>query len=135
MGKLNNARTINPQDFSEDFQSDAEKLSYILTPFMQEVVDMSNKNIDFENLNQNFLSIAIEVDTNGKPAQVNKINVGKVNPLGIQVIKATNITNAANLSNQAPFVYFTPNGTNLVTIDKIVGLIPFNKYQLNIIIY
>lgn len=135
MAKLNNVRRINPQDFSVDNQQDIERLGYILNSFMQEVVDMSNKNVDFENLNQNFISFQIEVDSSGKPIGTNKINVNKVNPQGIQVVRAINTTNAALLSDTPPFIYYTPNGTNLVTIDKIVGLLPNNKYQLSIVVY
>lgn len=135
MAKLNNVRRINPQDFSVDNQQDIERLGYILNSFMQEVVDMANKNVDFENLNQNFISFQIEVDSNGKPIGTSKINVNKVNPQGIQVVRAINTTNAALLSDTPPFIYYTPNGTNLVTVDKIVGLLPNNKYQLSIVVY
>lgn len=135
MAKLNNVRRINPQDFSEDNQQDIERLGYILNSFMQEVVDMANKNVDFENLNQNFISFPIEVDSNGKPIGTDKINVNKTNPQGIQVVRLINTTNAALLPDVPPFIFFTPNGTNLVTIDKIVGLSANNKYQLSIVVY
>jgi len=135
MAKLNNVRRINPQDFSEDNQDDIQRLGYILNSFMQEVVDMSNNNVDFENLNQNFISFPIEVDSNGKPIGTDKINVNKTNPQGIQVVRLINTTNAALLPDVPPFIFFTPNGTNLVTIDKIVGLSANNKYQLSIVVY
>lgn len=135
MAKLNNVRRINPQDFSEDNQADIQRLGYILNSFMQEVVDMSNNNVDFENLNQNFISFPIEVDSNGKPIGTDKINVNKTNPQGIQVVRLINTTNAALLPDVPPFIFFTPNGTNLVTIDKIVGLSANNKYQLSIVVY
>lgn len=135
MAKLNNVRRINPQDFSVDNQQDIERLGYILNSFMQEVVDMANKNVDFENLNQNFISFPIEVDSNGKPIGTDKINVNKTNPQGIQVVRLINTTNAALLPDVPPFIFFTPNGTNLVTIDKIVGLSANNKYQLSIVVY
>jgi len=135
MARLNNVRRINSQDFDPELQETIEKLGYILNSFMQEVVDMSNKNINFDNLDQNLITLNIEVDTLGKPIGVNKINVGKSNPKGILVIRAINTSNAANISNDTPFIYFTPNGTNLVTIDKIVGLIPNNTYNLTIVIF
>lgn len=136
MSILNNPRDINPQDFPEETQQTVEKLAYIINPFMQEVVNLSNKNIGFENLSFNLISISIEVDSSGKPLQVNKMNVGNMtNPKGTIIIDAINLTNAANISNQAPFLYFTSTGTNFVTINKIVGLIPNNKYQLNIIVF
>jgi len=135
MKKLNNVRRINSQDFDPEMQDTIEKLSYILNSFMQEVVDLSNKNIDFENLNQNLVTINIEVDSLGKPIGVNRINVGKNNPKGMLVIRAINTSNNANISSEAPFIYFSPNGTNLVVIDKIVGLIPNNTYNLTIVIF
>ena len=135
MPRLNNVRRINPQDFSEENQSDIQRLGYILNSFMQEVVDMANGNVDFENLNQNFISFSIEVDSNGKPIGTDKINVNKINPQGIQVVRLINTTNAALSPDVPPFIFFTPNGTNLVTIDKIVGLSANNKYQLGIVVY
>ena len=135
MAKLSNVRTINPQDFPEETQETVQKLAYIINSFMQEVVNMSNKNTDFENLNQNFITLTLEVDANGKAVGVNKINVQKANPVGIQVIRAINTTNVSLSSDVAPFIYWTPTGGNLVTIDKVVGLLPNNKYQLSIVVY
>ena len=134
MPRLNNVRRINPQDFSEDNQADIQRLGYILNSFMQEVVDTLNGNVDYDNLSQNLVTFDIEVDSNGKPIGTDKINVNKVNPQGILVVRVINKSNISLLPDVSPFIFYTPNGTNLITIDKIIGLSPNNKYQLSIVI-
>ena len=56
MAKLNNVQRIRPEDFPEEYSTVViEQLGAILNQFMQQVVNLSDNNIDFDNLDQNII--------------------------------------------------------------------------------
>lgn len=135
MARISEFRRLNPQDVDPDDQSVVETLGYTLNPFMQEVADAINGNLDFDNLNFEILTFDISVDSEGKPIQTNKIAVNKTNPLGIDVIRIINKQNPTNLSDSSPFIHFTPLGNGFVRMDKIIGIQPNDKHLIRIVVY
>ena len=132
---LNNVTEIRPDDFDKDSRKMASQLAAILNPFMQEVKELSDGRIDFENRVESFRQIEVTVDANGVPVLNKKIQTGNSNLRGFQVIAAFNQTNAAVNVDSQPFIDFTPVGGGLANINKITGLVPNNKYLINIIVY
>lgn len=133
--KLNNASQLKSEDYDDEYQGLIDQLSEVINPFMQEVVELSDERIDFENRVEEIKTIEFTVDSSGKPILNDKLNTGKTGIRGFSVIRAFNLTNSSNYPTSHPFINYTPLGGALVRIDNITGLVANNKYQLTIIIY
>ena len=72
----------------------AGQLGSVLNPFMQQVVEIMDSRVDFENRVENYREIEMTVDANGVPVLNDKIKTGKTFIRGIQVIAAFNLTSS-----------------------------------------
>lgn len=126
---------INTEDYSEDNQEDIAKLADIYNPFVDELENIINGNIDFENLSQKMFTIDVTVDANGVPLQGSKFNLSNTQPNGFLVINTKNLTSSSVFPTSCPFIVFTPTGTGIIQINKITGLPANNKYRLTVISY
>lgn len=134
--RMYNKLKINAEDYSEDNQEDIAKLADIYNPFVDELENIINGNIDFENLNQKVFTIDVTVDSSGIPLQGGKFNLSNNNqPKGFLVINAKNLTSNSVFPDSCPFIIFTPTGTGIIQINKITGLPANNKYRLTVISY
>jgi hypothetical protein len=133
--KINNVTQIKAEDFPEDAQQMAEQLGLVLNPFMQQVVEITDNRLDFENRVENFKQLEMTVDATGKPVLNDKINVEKSRIRGISIIAAFNQTNVAGYPTQQPFISYTVLGGGTIKVNNISGLLPNQKYLLNMIIY
>lgn len=126
---------IQAEDFSAEDQEMASRLGNIINPFMQQVVELVNGRLDFENRVEDLIQLEVSVDSTGKPLLNSRVNVGKTSSFGLQVISDVNLTNSALTLDSAPYISFSNIGNGLVEIRKITGLVPNNRYRLNIIVY
>lgn len=133
--KLNNTTQIKSEDYDSDYSDLIDQLAETLNPFMQEVYELSDERIDFENRVEVLKTIDITVDSSGTPTLNNKINCEKTNVRGFQVIRAYNLTTLTNYATSQPFISFTQQAGTTVRIDHISGLVANNKYQLTLVIY
>lgn len=134
--KINNVRTIRAEDFEEDYSQLTSQLGTLLNPFMQEVAELADGRVDFENRVETIRTFDITVDENGIPTQSPfRLNTDKTNIRGMHVIRAINLTNSAIYPTGAPFVTWNPIGGSLIEIKHITGLQASNKYKLTIITY
>lgn len=134
--KLSNTRQIRAEDYDDEYTDLITQLGSILNSFMQEVVELADGRIDFENLNQNIKTFDITVDSSGVPIQTPfKVGLGKTGVRGIQVINTYNLTNSTGYPTSQPYINFTPIGGDLIRIQSVTGLLPNQKYQLTILIY
>jgi hypothetical protein len=133
--KLNNTRQIRAEDFDDEYTNLTAQLGSILNSFMQEVVELSDGRIDFENKVETIRTFEITVGDNGVPTNTFKLNVEKDNIRGIEVVRAINLTNSTSYPTSAPFLTWNPIGGTLVEIKHITGLLPNNKYRLTIVTY
>lgn len=134
--KLYNVTEIRAEDYNQEDQQTISKLGNVLNPFMQQVVELADGRIDFENLDINIRSFEITVDADGVPTLNNKIQTGKSSVRGFNVISSTNTTNLAVTATAQPYIAsYTILGGGLVQINKITGLVANNKFRLNVIIY
>lgn len=133
--KLNNITQIKSEDYDQDYSDLVDQLAETLNPFMQEVFELSDERIDFENRVEVFKTVDITVDSNGTPTLNDKINCEKTNVRGFTVIRAYNLTTLTNYATGTPFVSFTQLAGTSVRIDNITNLVPNNKYRLSLVIY
>lgn len=133
--KINNVTQIIAGDFAEDDRMLAEKLANILNPFMQQVVELSDGRISFENRVENYIEIEMTVDDTGKPILNNKIATGKSFVRGFHIIDAYGSTNASIGATGSPFIIFKRLAGGFVEVSRITGLPANIKMRLNVIVY
>ena len=136
MPRISNYRRISTEDYQGENSQLIEQLALNLNPFMQEITDVINGQLDFDNFKQVLLTINMKVDSVGKPIGTDQVRVQGINtPVGFQVIGASNTQNINNFPSGQPFISFTPQGDSIVKINNISNLTPNNTYQLTIIVH
>ena len=135
--KLNNSNQIKSEDFDKEYNELIDQLAETLNPFMQEVVELSDERIDFENKVEVLKTIEITVDSSGTPVLNDKVATGKGTSgvRGIQVISTFNLTVNSGYPTSQPYVSYTALAGGFIRIDNITGLLANNKYQMTMIIY
>lgn len=133
MSRLPDIKRLVKEDFPSDQQQMIEKIGFVINIFMEQVVRVLNKNIDFDNLNQEIKDITVSVDGTGKPIQVLQIKTSLSKPKGIICIKADNSTNSTIYPTGAVQLNYTLNG-DIITVNNITGLQASQKYALKILI-
>jgi hypothetical protein len=135
MARINNYKAISYDNYSEEAAEIMEDLADILNPFMREVTDAINGNIDFDNLKQALIELQVTVNSSGEP-NVTSFNVGASSIKGMDVISARNLTNNNVFPTSKPFISFSPKVSgNSVTLNNISGLPANNKFLLNVLVY
>lgn len=131
MAKISNLKRIIKEDFPEEYQELIDKLAYSLNPFLEQISNAFNKNINIENLSREFITVTVEnVGGNLKiPVQFKTSLSGRIQ--GFNIIKAENITNPAIYPTQAPWITWTIN-SNILTIQKVTGIPDNNKFRLTL---
>lgn len=134
--KIQGFKRITAEDFDEKDKSLVSKIAYSINVFAEDVTTALNKNISIEdNLSIVKKDITITVDRTGTPTTSSIITSGLGSFCsGMQVIKATNITNPSVSPTNQPFITFSDN-EGKITISKITGLQADNKYILRVILY
>lgn len=130
--KVNNFKRINKEDFDQDDRELVEKLSIVLTPFLEQVDAALNKNLDFDNLNQHYTNVVVR-QVNGVPETLTQVKYPlKTRLKGIQLISAENLTDSALLTT-SPFINYKQQG-DLITITGVAGLPDNKQFRLSIIL-
>lgn len=133
--KLNNPRSIRAEDFEEDLQQPMAQVGTIINPFMQEVVELADGRIDFENTVFEIKTVEFRVDGSGTPILNNRISTNVSRPRGTQVINDLNLTNPSNFPTSAPYMSTSTVGNGILQVNRITGLVSNDNYRLTIIIY
>ena len=133
--KLNNPRSIRAEDFEEELQQPMGQVGGIINPFMQEVVELADGRIDFENMVFEIKTVEFQVDSNGIPQLNNKIRTSVPRPRGTQVINDLNLTNTNSYVTSAPYMSTSTAGSGILQVNRITGLTAGDKYRLTVIIY
>lgn len=124
--KLNSIKRIATEDFENKDRALVQKLAFALNPFLEQITAIFNKNIDFDNLNQEVINFTGIVDASGVPTTQTQIKTSlKTRIQGMICIRVQTLERDNALITTAPFVNFSTEG-NLITIESITG-IPANK--------
>lgn len=134
MAKINNYRRISTSEYAGENAQMIQTLAETINPFMREVTDVINGNIDFDNLNQNIIEFEISVDSSGVP-QTKQLNIGKSSFSGFNVINARNLTNPSIYPTGQPFISATPTGSQVINLNNISNLPANNKFLITAIVY
>jgi hypothetical protein len=131
--KLNNVTDIRPDDFDKEDRNTVGQLAEIINPFMQQVKEITDSRIDYDNRVENFLQIEMTVDSNGVPVLNNKIRTNKTSSNGFTVVAAFNLTNNSVTVTGQPFIVYTQLSGGFVQVSKITNLPANQKFRLNVI--
>jgi hypothetical protein len=128
-------KRIVPEDFDSKYQSLISKLASVLNPAIDQIANILNNGLDVSDLNVLVKQITVQVGPNGNPLTAISIaSTLSSHPTMMQVGRAYNLTNPNTYVTAAPFLTFTPNGTQ-ITINNITGLTPNDSWQLTVIAY
>jgi hypothetical protein len=134
--QLDNVRIITSTDYPEEMEETIDILGGNLNDFMQQVVELSRGNIDFDNTAQELFTIEVTVGTNGIPTTKTTIKTTKkAIPQGFNVIGARNLTAVTSYPTGTPFISFSPKGNFLTEINHISNLPANQKFRLTFIVY
>lgn len=133
MGQINNVNRILSDDFPEDSQETIERLAEILNPFMEQVANTLNNNVDFSNLAQKVVTLTLTVDINGIPVNVLKFNSTINRAQGCNVINARNLTDSSIFPSSAVQVFFSMDQSGSYKVNKVTGLQANNKYEIKLV--
>lgn len=131
--KLPNIKRIVVEDFKEEDRDTVERLSYILNEFMQNVQTLTNKRIDFDNLNRELVTFRVITNASGVPiSDLTLTTTFVATAHGGKVLSVRNLTNSSALLSSAPFVDFYSTKNNQFRIKQITGLITGNQYEITL---
>lgn len=131
--KLNNLKRIVVEEFPQEDQPVVEKLAFSLNPMLDQLTTAFNKNIDFDNLNQEILEFVVEVDATGRPKVATELKSNlRTRVRGYHVIRAQNENPNGPLPTATPFISYNQNESG-VRIVGVTGIPANNKFRLTVI--
>jgi len=134
MARVNNLKRITVEEFAEEDQETVGKLAVALNPFLEQVSNAFNKNIDFDNLNQEIIQVEVTVGSDGKPVSPTEVRVSlRTRPRGLVVIRAENLSGTASFPTGTPFITYDFSGSN-VRILHVAGIPAGRKYSLSMLV-
>lgn len=130
MAKPPDIKRIKKEDFENQYQTLVDRLAFPLNSFMEQVRSAFNKNINFENLNQEIVVVDLTVDENGIPTTTIRYKSNLSTRIAGNIcINTFNLTdNAVNPLGQ-PFINFSQSD-KLVQVNHVTGLQANNRYRL-----
>ena len=136
MGRIPDIKRLRKEDFDKEDQAIIEKIAYSLNTFMDQVIFLFNKNIDFQNLNQIIIDYTISTDSSGNLINPPNIVTNNLNskPQGIICISATNLINSTVYPISQPFISFTLINNTTIDVLNITGLQNSSQYSLKLLI-
>ena len=130
MGRIPDLKRITKEDFPEKDRELVEKLAFPINSHMEQVRNLFNRNITFENLAQDLITITLQTGTDSKPLNNPEFKSSLNNRVrGIMVVSASITSNNTSFVNETPFISFSQDN-DLVTITNISGLEAETAYEL-----
>jgi hypothetical protein len=128
--QLENVRRIITEDYSKDDQEVVSKLAGVLNQFMDDVVELSRKNVGYDNLLRSKINFDCTVDASGVPIGNNLINLGLPSYSGKTVIDVLPLQNNADRVISAPYIECAYQGNGFVRVLRVLGLPPGKKMRV-----
>ncbi len=133
MGRAPDRKLLNKEDFDSDDRDLVEKIAGLYNTFVEQTAAVLNKSVDFQNLNQEPITLEVSTNASGIPITSTQFKSNlKSRVLGLSVINAINLTNSLNTPTAQPFISYVQNN-DLVKVNKVVGLQPNERYRLTVL--
>lgn len=135
MAKVSTFKRLSKENFSEENRELIETLGFSINDFASEIINALNKNITIDdNLKMEYKDITVIVDGSGFPTKTTQYTIGLDSRIrGVLVVRAQNLDNIANFVNNAPFISYSQNNNNIITVNHITGLIANEEYRLTLL--
>jgi hypothetical protein len=128
-------RRLIPEDFNQKDQSLISKIAATFNPAIDQISNILNGGLDISDLNCIQKQITVQVDANGNPlTSISVASTLTTKCSMLMVGRAYNLTNPTTYPTTAPFISFTPNGTQ-ITVNNITGLTANDQWQLTIVAF
>ncbi|PCI45890.1 MAG: hypothetical protein COB41_00435 [Proteobacteria bacterium] len=135
MGRVPDIKRLRKEDFDSEYQPMMERVAYSVNTFMEQVISVLNKNVDFNNLNQQVVSYNISLDSSGTVINAPNIKTNlKSKPAGVLCISASNVNDPNIFPISQPFVNIGIINSTTVSVQNISGLQADSTYQLTLLI-
>jgi len=121
MPRIDNVTRLNADDFPDEDRETIERLAIPYNFFVEQVTNVLNGGVDFENLDRNLIQVQLQVNNGGVPVNAARFNA-QVGLQGTNVIRVDNLLNPSGFPTAAPFLNFTTSGNGIYTINSITGL-------------
>lgn len=134
--KIPQYRRIYTNDFEADDQKLVEKMSLSINNGFDILYDLVNNKMTLkDNFNATVKDVTVTLNNLGIPTENNSFSLDSSSRIiGVQVLKAVNLTNSDTFPTQAPFISFTQTERG-VTINNVTGLQSGDKWQLTVVAY
>ena len=133
--QIPNSRRITVEDYQKDHRDTVSKLANSLNTFMDDVVDLTRKNIGADNLNRHIVKMDITVDGSGNPIGVSQMNIGLKTFTGKNILDIQSLVAGKPNVISAPYIDVTYQGNGIVRINKIYGVAANTKVRIVIEFY
>jgi hypothetical protein len=132
MSKLQAPKKIRIEDFKSDQSDLISKIGFVYNSFADQVYQVLNGNVDYDNLKRQIVTLDITVDANGALVNAPSIKYNLNSKLkGITVLNAVNLVNSNTYPSSHPFISWDLNGS-LINIKNISGLQNNSQYRLTL---
>lgn len=133
MPKIQAPIRIRLEDFNAEERNLAEKIGNAYNTFNEDVYNVLNGNVDFDNLSQAVTLVDAEMAVGGSLAVPTSIRSESRKVNGIVCISAQNLTNGTVYPVATPFVSFSQEG-QIVRLQHISGLQDNSVYRLTLLL-
>ena len=131
--QLQTLKRLVIEDFPQENQQLISKIAFIYNPLVDQLNTVFNKNINFQNLNQQVITFTTTVDAKGVPTSSLTFQSTLNTPVqGILCMSAANQTDSTLLTG-APFIQFI-RSSGSITITQITGLVAGKTYSITAIL-
>lgn len=135
MSKVEIPKKIRAEDFAPDERLMISKISSIYNDFTDSYYYHMTKSIDFNNLNQDFVTTSVIINSSGQVTNVPQIKYNLKNkPRGIVVVSATNMKNPNVYPINTPFVSWDITTQGNLRILNVTGLQNDSQYALSLLL-
>lgn len=131
--RLQNAKRITLEGVPSEQQQAVSEIALVVNTFMEDVVNIINGNVGFDNLSREIISFPVQTDNLGNVKQAVDIKTRlSFAPRGCNVCNIMMTDNPQQVPNitNTPFVCFTPLTNNSIRITKILNLQKNTKYTI-----
>jgi len=132
MPKLSDIRRIVPEDYPDDFQESAIMIAGSYNEFADEIYQVVNGGLDFDNLARSIGSIDVVFDASGNIVGNSTITTKLSYVSMIHLGKVQNLTNASAKLTQIPFIDWSYTGSGAIKILYGIGFTVGVKYRLTL---
>lgn len=130
--KIQTPKKIRTEDFESEYTELINKVGDAYNSFVDEVYQVLNGRVDFDNLSRQLVDVTIVIDSAGKMVSTPQIKLNlAVRLRGINVVRAVNLINPNTYPTNSPFVSFVATNT-VLTIVNVTGLQNGSQYQLTL---